>query len=115
MGLVFGQLAYIYVWRIWRGIAVFLLNFLLIWMLFGSEPDYTPELLAASIAINIMISFDCWRITKLSQPDNSAKKTVRTEPALVIPKDIYCPKCGIGLAFPMKKCPQCRAETKIVV
>ena len=115
LGLVFGQLAYVYVWRIGRGILVFALNFMLFYLMFGSEPSYTPELLAASIAVNVMISFDCWRIAKLSNPA-AAKMQAKTQKDWMeydVQKDIYCQKCGINLAVPVKSCPQCGAETKL--
>ena len=116
LGFIFGPLAYLYVWRIGRGLVVFALNFIVFSLLFGDVEGYPPEVLAASLTISILISFDCWRIAKLSKKEVSVegvKETIPQTPAL--PKDIYCPQCGVGLAIPVKTCPMCGAETRLPV
>jgi len=117
LGLVFGPLAYLYIWRIGRGLIVLALNFLVFTLLFGDVSEYTPQTLAASLMVSIIVSFDCWRIAKKTHKSELTRKTVDEKPQPTqkpqLPRELYCASCGIGLATPVKVCPQCMSETKI--
>jgi len=119
LGLFLGVLAYVYVWKLARGLAVFLVTLALSQVLFGAETELTPGVYAVSIAVNILISFDCWRIAKLSAPGKQeagveakagAARPHDGDQVIYVNQDIYCPKCKFGLAMLTHHCPVCHTH-----
>ncbi|MFH0860551.1 MAG: hypothetical protein V1921_05075 [Candidatus Altiarchaeota archaeon] len=98
LGLLFGPIAYLYVWKIGRGL-IFLMANLALSYYFG---------IPGSLAAGVIISYDCWRIAVLENKEATVKKkeTIISN----IESDIRCPKCKISLALSYPKCPNCRAQ-----
>lgn len=103
LGLLFGPIAYLYIWKITRGIIFLGINLMITYVLSSAA---TFQQLAGTIVISVIISYDCWRITKVENENIMIlKQKVQVQSQQKF--DMTCTKCKFPLAISYQKCPNC--------